>query len=175
MTILIIEGSDLSGKSTAIDIIGKHFNSGFTLKNHYKPRKKEDSNEIYAQYERLTLMINTYHDIYPKQLIILDRFFPSQAVYSIFRKEDEMYWTQVIKLDIRASIGNYIFILLDTPLEILAKRYREIGDEYINANQLKKIKERYDQFYKFTRMKKYRLNTLEKDWLEKLVRFINAN
>lgn len=174
MTILIIEGPDLSGKSTAIDIIGKYFNSGFTLKNHYKPRKKEDSHKVYTQYKRITSIIDKFHNENPKQILILDRFFPSQAVYSIFREQDERDWPDVKELEKHALMNDYIFILLDTPLKVLQERFKEEGDEYVVSDQLKKIKERYDQYYQGVNMKKYRLNTLEKDWLKKLVRFING-
>ena len=100
MPILIVEGGDLAGKTTAIEKIAKHFNSGFVLKNSFKPRSIEQSKDIYAQYWRLASLIVSLPDDYlANNLIILDRFFPSQAVYSFLRGEDEMNHTEIMQLD----------------------------------------------------------------------------
>jgi len=169
MTILIIEGPDLAGKTFAIEKIAKHFNRGFTLKNNFKPINKQSSSQIYAQYWKINALISK------QDFVILDRFFPSQAVYSYLRGIDEIEHSEIKALDRYAWVNDYLYIYLDTPLNLLMCRYEERGDAYIKIEQLKEIKERYDKFYNLTPMKKIKVDTLEEDWLEKLEAQINEN
>ena len=104
MTVLIIEGPDLSGKTTAIEKIAKHFNSGFILKNAMKPKKKEDSTKLYEHYRYLLGMVFDS----PESVIILDRFFPSQAVYSYLRGEDEFDSINIRTLDYFCAKKNFV-------------------------------------------------------------------
>lgn len=159
---LIIEGPDLSGKTYAIDRIAKHFNSGFTLKNNFKPINKISSATIYKQYWHILNLIKK------EPFVILDRFFPSQAVYSYLRGVDEFISREINGLDLYCKENDFIYIYLDTPMNILLERYDQDGDEHIKKEELKTLKERYDQFFEITIMKKIKLNTLEKDWLKKL-------
>ena len=168
MTVIIIEGPDLSGKTFAIEKIAKKLNSGFVLKNSFKPKTVEDSCSLYAHYlDILTLVTNR------KDIVILDRFYPSQAVYSYKRGKDEMHSSEIKAIDIVCKREGVLYIYLDTTLDILEHRYRERGDEHITIEELKKIKERYDEFYLQTSLTKTKLNTLELDWLEKIVGWIN--
>jgi len=162
---LIVEGTDLSGKSTAIEKIGKFYNKGFTLKNNFKPKNKQSSSEIYAHYWHIIKLITK------EDFVILDRFFPSQAVYSYMRGTDEMGNIASIELDEFCKI-DYIYIYLDTPLSELKRRYISRGDEHITMEDLRTIKERYDRFYKWTTMKKIKIYTNESDWFEKLQKFL---
>jgi len=162
MVIMIVEGPDLSGKSFAIEKIGKHFNSGITIKNNYKPRQKTDSPKIYAQYWKIINLVDAYDE---QQLIILDRFFPSQAVYSYMRGEDHMDYQEIIALDKWAKENDFIYIYIDTPLEVLEERYYERGDEHIKLTDLRKIKQRYDDFFESTTMMKIRIDTREQNWM----------
>ena len=62
MTVLIIEGPDLSGKSTAIEQIAKYFKNGFLIKNLYKPSVSDDK-EIYKQYWRMIHFIESTQEM----------------------------------------------------------------------------------------------------------------
>lgn len=172
MTILIVEGSDLSGKTTAIEKISKKFKRGILIKNLYKPSVAGDIS-IYDQYWKIINLIKSYSQNNHSALIILDRFYPSQAVYSILRGKDEMLDPGIISLDHHCShFYNFIYVYLDTPLRELEYRYGVRGDDYLEFEQLKMIKERYDIFYDLTKMTKIKVNTMESDWLEKLTKFV---
>jgi len=170
--ILIIEGSDLSGKTYAIEKIAKHFNSGFVLKNAYKPKEARDSGKIYAQYYSIIDVVDLYRMSRKNDLVILDRFFPSQAVYSYLRGKDEMYDSCVKKLDDECAASGWKYLYLDTPLKVLNERYDIRGDEHIKKEMLTKLKHRYDEFYQRTVMVKCKINTLEKDWLQQVIKFV---
>lgn len=173
MSIVIIEGPDLSGKSYAIEKIGKHFNSGFILKNCYKPKDITDSKKIYAQYWKiLSLSIN-----YSKQnLVILDRFYPSQAVYSVLRGRDEFEHNEIIAIENYLKLMDGKIIYLDTPWLELKERYEKRGDEHIKKLEtLKKIRERYNAFMALSKLPILYLNTMKKeeDWIKEVEEFIN--
>jgi len=168
MTVLIIEGPDCGGKTFAIEKISKHFKDGFLIKNLYKPISYP-SEKIYLQYWRILGFIKT---IKIPTFIILDRFFPSQAVYSYLRGTDEMNSHYIKELDAICADKGFIFVLLDTDLTILEKRYDMRGDEHINKEQLKLIKKRYNIFYKQTKMRKIKLDTLKENWIKKLEKVI---
>jgi len=166
MVVLIVEGPDLSGKSYAIEKIGKYFNNGIILKNTYKPKHSNDS-EIYDRYWKIIDMLNEY--IYEDSgVAILDRFFPSQAVYSVLRGEDELYSNEISNLDNSCSIRNFLYVYLDTPEDVLKQRYDTRGDEHIKKQELQMLKERYDEFYQMSNMRKVKIDTSLDDWLVKI-------
>jgi len=165
--IVIIEGCDLAGKSYAIEKIGKHFNSGFTLKNNFKPINNDSPEKIFAQYWTVINLVKTFSEN-TGGLVILDRFYPSQAVYSILRGVDEFEHPVIIELEEFCKENDVKIIYLDTPLKVLKDRFLERGDEHIAFDQLKLIKERYDAFMAFSTIDVLYLNTLELDWLKKV-------
>lgn len=164
--IIIMEGPDLSGKSYAIEKVGKHFNSGFTIKNNYKPRTLDDSPMIYLKYWEILKMLK--HELFTDNIVILDRFFPSQAVYSYLRGEDEMECIDIKTLDNFCANQNVLYIYIDTDELELEKRYMERGDEHIKFKDIKELKERYDKFFELTKMKKLKIDTRQDGWLNKI-------
>jgi thymidylate kinase len=165
MVVMIVEGVDLSGKTTAIERIAKHYNSGFILKNTYKPKQVDSL--IYEQYWKILDLVKNLGVNYRKDnLIILDRFFPSQAVYSVLRGSDDLSCAKINILDNYCVRNKMVFVYLDTSLKDLKKRYKERGDEHIKITQLEVLKERYDQFYENTKMIKIKIDTTNKDWFE---------
>lgn len=166
MVVLIIEGVDLAGKGTAIEKIAKHFKDGFLIKNLYKPTHSEDP-KIYNQYWKILKMATW------KDTLILDRFFPSQAVYSYLRGKDEMESVFIQELDNECADLGFIYVWLNTNAEELERRFDLRGDEHIKRDQLADLSERYEIFWNKTNMQKIRINTMEKDWLQKLESFVN--
>jgi thymidylate kinase len=167
---LIIEGPDLSGKSTAIEKIAKHFKNGFLIKNLYKPKQFHDT-EIYKQYWRIIHFINSIEEV-KNNFFILDRFYPSQAVYSILRNDDEMDSGDIKDLDGYCANMNFIYVYITAPLDVLRGRFQARGDEHIKIEQLELLKMRYDEFYEKTLLPKIIINTMKKDWIKELEAFI---
>ena len=170
--IVIVEGPDLSGKTTAIEKLGKKFNSGFTLKNNFKPRTKEESELIYNHYSEILNLVAAWHMLHPSNLIILDRFYPSQQVYSILRGKDEMKQWELLDIERRCKEFNVKLIMLDTPLEELKSRHEHRGDDYIKRGQLEILKERYDKAYLQSRLEKMSVNTRNPEWLKQVEVFL---
>ena len=174
MTIVIVEGTDCSGKTYAIEKIGKHFNSGFTLKNNYKPKNKQSSHEIYMQYHKIFSMLNSRYC--PEGLIILDRSFPSQAVYSYLRGIDEMNSQSILDLEKKVKKLDIKIIYINTPIEVIESRFAKRGDEHVNLEQIRIIKKRYDFYMKhlFNELPMLVLDTRKEDWLKEVERFLGG-
>lgn len=172
MSILIVEGPDLSGKTYTVEKIAKHFNSGFILKNSFKPKKENDIQDIYSKYIKLLNLAKHYININGDSLIILDRFYPSQAVYSYLRGLDELNSQNILFLDDLCLSEGIKMIYVDTSLKRLQERYDKRGDEHIDKEKLIKIKERYDEFMKNTNLPLLRLNTLKENWLQSVEEFL---
>ena len=177
MTVLIVEGPDLSGKGTAIEKIAKHFKDGFLIKNLYKPTQAKDV-KIFNQYWKI---MSIYQNLENRavsdretQILILDRFFPSQAVYSYLRGTDEMHDKTILDLDEECANEGFIYVYLDTETIELQKRFDIRGDEHIKRDDLDTLRYRYELFWNQTKMHKIKINTMEVDWLDKLDKFIKS-
>jgi thymidylate kinase len=171
MPVLIIEGPDLAGKGFAIEKICKRLHDGYLIKNLYKPVSYPDQ-KIYSQYYEVLRIYETQEGSIP---LILDRFFPSQAVYSYLRNHDEMDSEQILDLDNECAKHNFLYVYLDTDLEVLKKRFLERGDEHIKLDDLITLKQRYNIFYNKTSMRKIKLDTTQDNWLDVLESFVKEN
>ena len=165
--ILIVEGVDLVGKSTAIERISKTLKTGITIKNNYKP-KSQSNFEIYNQYLEIMTMTGHY-----RKLIILDRFYPSQLVYSYLRGFDELEQTPEIAQVIEKDLHFYKtkLLLLDTSEEELRKRYAVRGDEHVDINQILVIRQRYLDFFDRCQLDKLKIDSMDPDFIQKVQRF----
>jgi thymidylate kinase len=158
----IFEGPDCSGKSTAIEKFGKYIKRGLIIKNLYKPSSSDDD-YIYTQYRKMFEVMKSYNDV-----IIFDRFFPSQAIYSYLRGKDEYYNSLLLQMEDYAITMGMIYVYIDTPLDVLIQRLHERGDEHISEDKLITLKDRYDRFFNETRMRKIKIDTRTEDWIKKL-------
>lgn len=144
--LIIIEGIDLVGKTTFIEQLTKKVNKGIIIKSCYLPGNNFNSNNV--------LIKNQYQKIYnlikktgKKQIIYLDRFYPSQMVYSIKRNFESMNDKWYKNFEKKLLKTPHLLILLDEPENVLNKRLKIRGDDYITINDIKTLKERYIKFY----------------------------
>jgi len=171
MSIIIVEGSDLAGKTYFIERFAKHMNSGITIKNNFKPRNLDSPQEIYDQYAIILGLSKSFSET-TKRLVILDRFFPSQGVYSFFRGVCELNDSRLKTLEEEANNMKTKIIYLDTPLKVLEERYDERGDEHISKEDLIRIHRRYEKYMNACPLPVLRLNTLEDGWMKKAEEFV---
>lgn len=163
---LIIEGCDLSGKTTAIEKITKYYNSGITIKNNFKPKTSNNST-IYKHYHKI---LDLCEKLPFEDTVVLDRFFPSQLVYSYLRGFDELKQLMPREFIItnRCKDLNFVLVYLNTNLNTLEERYKIRGDEHIKLKDLKEIKSRYDTYFDRCDLNKILVDTTKKNWLEAL-------
>lgn len=149
--LIIIEGSDLSGKTTIIERVSKALNNGIIIKNAFKPRSKDEAGRIREQYNfMLSLIRKSVKLDKNEQFIIMDRFYQSQMVYSFKRGTDEMNDRFYSRFETRlARIENLevFYVWITAPDSDLEKRFYKRGEDYLKVEELKTINKRYRSIY----------------------------
>ncbi len=165
--ILIFEGVDLAGKDTAIEKFVKTNKDGFVLRNAYKPSMSKD----YKIFDAYFSMLGACCEL-DSGYVILNRCYPSEAVYSILRGEDRMD-SGMIKAVESAFIdrGDAFLIMLDTPAETLIERYHIRGDEHVDLEQILMLRERYETFFEQSKLPKMKIDTTDPTWVKQVETF----
>jgi thymidylate kinase len=176
---VIVEGSDLSGKTTFLEKLSKRMNCGVIIKNALKPRVSavDLSTDYYAEMTRLKIHYNSifkagnYFD--DDQHIFLDRFFPSQVVYSVLRGKDDFSddWYEEFEMTMR---GKTVYIWIFEDEETLRQRYDDRGDEHVNFEQILIVHRRYQQFFERCKLPKLALKSSDPEYITRAVQFINS-
>lgn len=166
--IIVVDGVDLAGKGFFLEKITKAINKGMILKNSYKPKKKEDTSILLTQYINIINLIGKT----PISPIFLDRFYPSQMVYSFLRGKDEFNEKCFLVMDRILAHNNWKYIWVDTELKFLKERYINRGDEHIKITDLEILQSKYKQFFDWTNLKKIRIDTREPNFVEEFLEFI---
>jgi len=164
--IIIIEGTDKTGKTTFINTFAKQHKC-IIIKNQHKPNGINDK-QLKESYIALLYFINKYHNKFD---IILDRFYPSQLVYSILRGHDSFddSWYNNFEQKLRKFGHLYVYCTVDK--ETLLERHKIEQDEYLKTNNIDLIQKRYDKFYNQTNLNKVQLNiTPDKSFFQSLVK-----
>lgn len=160
--VFIIEGVDCSGKSTFLDFFIKNWGDGILIKNCYKPRTSETT-QIKRQYFDIKNIIDKADSVGFNNFFI-DRYYPSQLVYSIKRGkddfEDEWFW-RFDDLMSRTNKYRVHLILITEDVEEIKKRMKERGEEYIQENEVEMLQKRYLEFFDRSKLKKIKLKSLD--------------
>ena len=168
--LIIIEGPDKIGKSTLINALSKKIPC-IIIKNCNRPISNDDTN-LKKSYQTILQFIKQNHKEYN---IILDRFYPSQMVYSILRGKDSFKdnWYNDFEKQVAETKPLYVYCV--NQFKTIKERHLLKKDEYIKINQLRMLIRRYDFFYSLTELPKMRLDLYPPNFdnsLEKLVRLI---
>lgn len=144
---IIIEGPDLSGKSTLIEGLKNKIPSAVQIKLWTKPKDgtKESLDYIYGIYNKMLLATKDKEVNW-----LFDRYIYSQMAYSYKREHDDMDADELRLLDIKLEKDRALFIYVDVPLESLKARLADRGDEHITESDLSILKERYEQIWEDT-------------------------
>lgn len=156
-TTILIDGCDLSGKTTLMEYISKKI-PGIVFKITDRPfnDSKEERAKIKNHYRSILHFINTNRNT----TVILDRFFPSELAYSKVKRGYETFDdTDFLTLEKSLMTRNHLFVLCDPGIDVLKQRLESRGDDYMNESDIEALNERYDRFYKRTDMNKLRLDT----------------
>lgn len=151
MTVLIIEGCDASGKSTLIEALRKELKEFLVRKGSSFEHSNCTNEELFKKFDRL-VMASEYEltgevstDCSMPAKIIFDRFIYSNYVYASLY-EDYAILTVNQRKDIEFWINHEAVILyLTAPEEILKERLNSRGDDYVKAERIPAILEKYDE------------------------------
>ena len=162
--LVIFEGSDLSGKSTIAENVAKKLPADTYLTKMCSRPKNNSEEEKDKVYKRYWNIVEWYKFIYTlsegKDTMVLDRFFPSEAVYSFKRDYDAMEDKRILELDSYIDTTfNAIIVYCEPSMEVLKKRYILRGDDFAFIDDLPKIRERYETFLSYTCNRVIRYNT----------------
>lgn len=159
--LIILEGIDKSGKTTIAEKILKSIKNSILIKGNCKPidNSKQESKKIREYYK--TILKLTKNNFLKDKTIIVDRYYPSQMVYSIKRGKDEFRnkWFKQFEDKICNIKSLYIYIRPED--SVLKQRLEVEKDEYIGIEDLQGLLERYDKFYENTKLNKIKINTFE--------------
>ena len=176
MNVLIIEGIDCSGKSTFLERLSKKLGRGIVIKNCYKPRDQE-TERIKSQYVRIwDMVLNSSFG--PADYIFLDRFYPSQIVYSIKRGHDDFddSWYRTFEKALKTSKLNVVLVLVTEDEKIIRERFENRGEEYVKPEEITKLQNRYLSFFDKCKLRKIKIKStdeFEKNLME-VVRVIKS-
>jgi thymidylate kinase len=172
--ILIIEGPDKAGKTTLSNALIKKY-PGLLLKITDRPldASRQQREKILEHYGQILNILpgNENEDLWDEtegissfKNIILDRFFPSELVYSIKRgydamAEDDKYNRQFRNME--AILGNteHLFIYCNPGLQAINERMKENPDDYVEYHETAMLMGRYDRYFKNTPLNWIRVDT----------------
>lgn len=151
---IILEGVDKSGKTTISNYLLKNIKNSVLIKGNVKPKNssEEEIKKIRNYYNEILKLIKS--DYFKDKTIIIDRYFPSQMIYSIKRKHDEMYNKYYIKFEEEIKKINHLLIYCRPDIDVILSRFDKLGDEYINKDDIYILLKRYDYFFKKTNLNK---------------------
>lgn len=156
--VIIIEGCDLSGKSTLFDAIIKKF-PGIGIKITDRPinGSPTERRKIKDYYRSILSYMNLN---YQSKTLILDRFFPSEMVYSLPKRGYEaMDDDDFPDLEKVIKHRKHIILYCDPGLPTIFERLLVRGDDYVDAPALKELYIRYNTFFGKTSLNYIRLDT----------------
>lgn len=137
---IIFEAPDCAGKTTTTIELEKALSeslldeSKFTIVKGSSFEHSKCSNE--ELFEKFKEMLTDEH-------IIFDRFIYSNEVYASLYEDFSILTDEQRRFIEREIKGNAIVIYLEAELETLKQRIESRGDEYVTADRLASIQEKY--------------------------------
>jgi len=153
---LILEGIDCSGKGFIGELILKNLPGSYFMKHGSKPINGSDI-EILKLKDTYNTMYHVYADFLDTQEkhLIVDRFYPSELVYSKPMRDYEAFddpFYGLFETELINSRHHTIVLYVYASPEILQDRMLQRGEDFINPNQIPLILERYDSFINNTKL-----------------------
>ena len=144
-----MEGVDKTGKTTLAEILLKKYPGAILIKQNRKslPNLKE----VFRK------MLKVLSDLPGEGPIILDRFYPSQMVYSILRDEedlDNLFYKMFENILVQHDSLAFEIIYCTADDKTIKRRFEEDNEEYVKQDQIALLKRRYETFiYDITKLK----------------------
>lgn len=135
--IIVVEGSDASGKTTLVNKLSEQLNIEVVHGSSFEQAQCPQE-QLYAKF--LSMIINNKN-------IILDRYIYSNLVYAslfkdfaIISKEQQNKLEQMLR-DLHNAKVYYLY----ADKEIIKQRLKERGDEYVNEDKVESILNKYNE------------------------------
>jgi thymidylate kinase len=175
MKVLIIEGCDCVGKDYLSERLAKSLRNSITIKNNFKPKNEDESSILKNRYKGMVELIKLIHTNKLYDYVILNRWFPSELVYSGLKRDydafgDEWYSRFDLGLkDLKNAGIEFIIVLIASEKEIHLKRFRARGDEHITEQDINKVNERYEKVLDWSMLDSIKITS---DQLDVLIKYL---
>jgi thymidylate kinase len=148
--IIVFEGVDGVGKSSIAKKLSEKL--GFpVIKGSSFEQAKCTRDELFNKFYD---MLFDYDDL------ILDRYIHSNVVYAPLYEDFAMISKGELRfLESQLELYDAIVIYLKADPEIIKQRLQKRGDEYISADKIEEISQRYDEIFGETNLKHYVIDT----------------
>lgn len=158
--LIIIEGVDKSGKTEVSDFLIAHIKNSILIKGNMRPydNTPDENQKIKDYYTSVMTFIN--NNLREREVTyILDRFYPSQMVYSYMRTGDDMYNPWYFGLEETVSTYPHLLLYANPGMETIKSRLEDEGDEYVNLDDIEHLRYRYSKFYDSSKLRKDKIVT----------------
>jgi thymidylate kinase len=170
--VIIVEGMDLAGKSTLVELIGKRYR-GFIIKDTTRPKdgSREEIRKKMNMYSSVFGFINQNEN----QIVILDRYYPSELVYSAKRGYESFDNPDIWEFEKYFKLLDkpVYMIICQPPIETIIDRYAERGDDHIVLEDIAMLHDRYTRFINETKLEKILVLDTRNDPQDLLIAVIN--
>ena len=159
--LFIIEGVDGGGKTTLINELIKKF-PGVTLKITDRPTDASvgQKDKIITWYWKIIEAVQIMNGGRMRDNnFILDRFFPSEMVYSAKRGYDGFLSQALQTVENKVASLDHMLVYCDPGLETIHERVNKRGDDYVVSADLDMLHARYELFFKNTQLNKIKVDT----------------
>lgn len=167
--IVIIDGCDKAGKSTVIEKLKNKVDHGLMLKNLDKPKDGTNSSQLTIKdhYEEMAVLMKSN----PYFIYVLDRWYPTELVYSSIKRGYDSFGDKFYKqFDRKMAKEPNLYVWIDADPNLIKKRFISDGEDFAKAEEVDKIRERYQFFFDKTSLNKTRVDTTND--LEGAINFI---
>lgn len=154
MRLVILEGADGVGKSTAIANLDYLFKDQENVKFFHVPKPAKDlpmDTDMFIYWRDLLTKAFSGYELTHDTVFIMDRSPVGNLIYGK-RKKDQPYlsYEQLVKLFdwLAVSFHKVDAVLLHCSDEVLKKRVDERGDDYIKSSELVDIQKDYLDIWK---------------------------
>ncbi len=155
--VILVEGIDLAGKTHLWNALMKAF-PGIGIKLTDRPLDNSDKErkKIKEYYRAVLGFININ---YQNKTFIMDRFFPSEMVYSAKRGYEAMRDPDLLDCERVLHHRKHLVLYCDPGIDTIIERLKVRGDDYVNEGDLRGLYDRYERFFKQTSLNYLRLDT----------------
>ena len=154
--IIVVSGCDKVGKTTFAQALSKIL--GWEIIK--RPKNLLPSTD-FANEKTMLAQYRLMYALFKDKNVIFDRYYESELVYSYLRGEDKLEdeGNDLWMFDKEFSQGNTLFIILDEDQRVLTKRFSSDREEYLKAEEVNNILDRFSRFVNRTEVDCLYLNS----------------
>lgn len=145
--LIIVEGVDCTGKTWVATQLVKKLENAYLLKYGYKPRSNlvEERARLQDVYETV---LSLYFELENHGgILILDRYFPSELIYSLVKRGYEALEAfYFIQLEERIKALPHLLIYVSASLSKIEERIIQRGEDYVSMEDIPKLMKRYEDY-----------------------------